>query len=175
MEMVEVVGGTKRSDYNSKKIHIDDTLIHFANLDDETVDMPLMADFDAEDFETSSKEITIDEALRIKFHRTIRLPDDDRLHMLPQSLGEYPLFNVSSFSTRLPEDIARSGGVMFPMWQREAMWIEFQCDSSYDRHYAIRINLGRVNAISGLPMTEKSEKQDYVSWHSQDIDLLSTP
>lgn len=156
--------GANRSNYNSKEIYIDDTLIHFANLDDEIVNTPLAANFDVQDSEIRSKEVVVDEFLRIKFHRTVRLPDDDRVHMLPQSLGRYQLFNPSSFSARLPEHIARAGGVMFPMWQREAMWIEFERTGNYDRYYAIRINLGKVNAITGLPMTEKSELQDYVSW-----------
>ena len=162
-ETVKVVEDANRSNYSSKEIHIDDTLIHFLNLDDDTVNTPLAANFDVQDSEIGSEEIVIDEFLRINFHRTVRLPDDDKVHMLPQSLGSYRLFNPSSFSARLPEHIARAGGVMFPMWQREAMWIEFKCNSNCDRYYAIRINVGRINAITGLPMTEKSESQDYVS------------
>jgi hypothetical protein len=95
------------------------------------------------------------------------MPDDDKLHQLPGSLGAFPLFNVAAFAERLPAKMVKEGGVFLPMWQREALWI--QLESTKSEKYALRISLGHINAISGTPMNEDKEaaseiggKQDYV-------------
>ena len=98
------------------------------------------------------------------------MPDDNRLHQLPASLGKFPLFNVKEYVDRLSPTIEEHGGIFFPMWQREAMWIGFHIrDTDPDRCYAVRIFVGRINAITGLPMNDVNEKdkdgisrQDYV-------------
>ncbi|OMP81768.1 hypothetical protein BK809_0006076, partial [Diplodia seriata] len=102
----------------------------------------------------------------------IRLPDDDRIHPLPPSTGTFPLYNINAFSHILPEQIAAKGGIFFPMWQREAMWIEFEAfehiDSNGPTQYAVRINLGEINAITGKSIREVSDVQDYVIVPGQD-------
>jgi hypothetical protein len=67
---------------------------------------------------SGSESLIVDESLKITFHRTLRMPDDDKLHQLPQSLGTFPLFNVDAFSSRLPGNTAEQSGIFFPMWQR---------------------------------------------------------
>jgi hypothetical protein len=109
------------------------------------------------------------------------MPDDNKLHQLPQSLGTFPLYNVDAFRSRLPDHIAERSGIFFPMWQRgnhesslsspaesncefvciEAMWFGFE-NMSQNSKYVIRINMGNINAISGLPIQELAGKQDYV-------------
>ena len=116
------------------------------------------------DYATSTSgflKLEVDRNLHIQLHRTVRMPDDNRLHQLPPSLGVFPLYNVSAFSGRLPESIAKSGGVFLPMWQREAMWIQLETSDS-KAMYAVRVNIGQVNAISGLTLKEESSEQDYV-------------
>ena len=58
------------------------------------------------------------------------------------------------------------------MWQREALWIEFEAfehlDSRGPTEYALRVNLGEVNAITGLSIKEVSDTQDYVVVPGQD-------
>ncbi len=109
----------------------------------------------------------INDDLEITFHRTLRMPDDKRLHQLPASLGHFALFNVEEYADRLPSNITKQGGLLFPMWQREAMWMGF----SVKTHsiYALRIFVGRINAVSGLLMGEElpyindmEMKQDYI-------------
>lgn len=98
------------------------------------------------------------------------MPDDNRLHQLPTSLGNFPLFNVEEFAGRLPPNIEEQGGIFFPMWQREAMWMGFKKkNSEANLQYAVRIFVGRINAITGLPMNKANEKdencevkQDYI-------------
>ena len=140
-------------------INTDDTLTHFANFGDqgELVEVSL-------DFSTSTRgflKLEVDRNLHIQLHHTVRMPDDNRLHQLPPSLGVFPLYNVSAFSGRLPESIAKSGGVFLPMWQREAMWIQLETSDS-KAVYSVRVNVGQANAISGLTLEEESSEQDYV-------------
>jgi hypothetical protein len=54
----------------------------------------------------------------------------------------------------MPEDMAQQGGVFLPMYQREAMWIQF----SALEPFALKIYVGGVNAISGVPINERPEK-----------------
>jgi hypothetical protein len=105
--------------------------------------------------------------LEITFHRTVRMPDDDKLHQLPASLGVFPLFNVNAYADSLPSELVHQGGVFLPMWQREALWINFE--APYGQKYALRVFVGRVNAVSGLTRDESSQTidesdplQDYV-------------
>lgn len=122
----------------------------------------------------AATEIVIGENLRISFHRTIRVPDDNEQHELPPNLGRFPLFNVEAFKSSLPQDMVEKGGMFLPMYQREAMWI---CFNSYAVHnaepYAIRVYTGGVNGITGEPMIPDMStllkarngvpfKQDYV-------------
>ncbi|KAF2021493.1 hypothetical protein BU24DRAFT_417132 [Aaosphaeria arxii CBS 175.79] len=106
----------------------------------------------------------------ISFQRTTRMPDDNKLHQLPPSLGTFDLFNISAYEDRIPKKIRDVGGVFFPMWQREAMWIQFETPVNRGiKNYAVRVFIGKVNAISGLLMDEDpstkdglNEQQDYV-------------
>ncbi|KAF8436703.1 hypothetical protein BGX38DRAFT_1214059 [Terfezia claveryi] len=119
-------------------------------------------------------EIVIDKKLKISFHRTVRVPDDNQQHELPPSLGRFPLFNVAAFKSNLPPDMVEKGGMFLPMYQREAMWMQF---NGYQVHneepYAIRVFVGGVNGITGEPMVPDMStllkarngvppKQDYV-------------
>ncbi|MCJ1380914.1 hypothetical protein MMC17_004023 [Xylographa soralifera] len=84
------------------------------------------------------------ESLKISFQR-IRVPDNNNTSQLPPSLGTFPLFPVSAFPNELPGIITAKGGFFFPMYQREAMWINFECDHIF----AIKVYVGGVNAVSG--------------------------
>ncbi len=116
------------------------------------------------------KKVVVNNSLEITFHRTLRIPDDNRLHQLPASLGKFPLFNVADYAPHLSPRIVEQGGIFFPMWQREAMWVGFVV-KGYDVHhrYALRAFVGGVNAVSGLPIDKTNDeemkgerKQDYI-------------
>ncbi|KAI4950449.1 hypothetical protein J4E91_004331 [Alternaria rosae] len=88
------------------------------------------------------------------------MPDDNKLHQLPGSLGSYDLFSVEMYADRLPASIREAGGVFFPMWQREAMWLNFQSElHKRADECAVRVFAGHINAISGLNMDEASKGQ----------------
>ena len=101
--------------------------------------------------------------LRIGFQRTLRIPDDDRDYPLPPGLGRFPLRHVDDFAKEVPELWLRHGGVMLPMYQSEALWLNFDCrDGTYP--FAIKIATGKINAVSGGSWEENLNRrpQDYV-------------
>jgi len=81
----------------------------------------------------------------IEFQRTLRIPDDNRSYPLPPGLGSFPLDHVDNLGDKLPEPWKRHGGIYFPMYQSEAMWINF----SNNYPFAIKIAAGKVNALTG--------------------------
>ena len=95
----------------------------------------------------------------ISFKRTLRIPDDNKSYSLPPALGNFPLHHVDDYST-LPEIYQKRGGVFFPMFQSEAMWINF--NGTYP--CAVKIAAGKINAVSGKSWSEglSSSKQDYI-------------
>lgn len=62
-----------------------------------------------------------DRCLNIRFHRTVRLPDDDKDYNLPASLGTFPLFNISKFTSTMSQDVIEKGGFFLPMYRKYDM------------------------------------------------------
>lgn len=141
-------------------IKISETLISHAN----SHHVPPL-EFRIDELSTSRREVRDNRGFCVTFERTVRIPDDNKLHHLPSSLGRYELFSVDAYSKRLPQNVKEAGGVFFSMWQREAMWLNFQQGS---HKYAVRVFVGHVNAITGQEMQtgldtkDESNLQDYV-------------
>lgn len=87
---------------------------------------------------TKKKVHLIRSGLNISFKRTIRVPDDDKEHNLPPDLGELPLHSDPT-----------TGEIQVPMYQFEAMWLNFQC--SGDKYIALKVGIGNINAVTGEP------------------------
>jgi len=109
--------------------------------------------------EFSFPEIHPEAKCRIKFQRTMRIPDNDQIHHLPPSFGNFPMHHIDDFSS-IPKAWQDRGGVFLPMYQSEAMWISF--DSDYP--CAIKIAAGKINAVTGDTWCDelRTKKQDYV-------------
>lgn len=122
-------------------------------------------DFNIAPLPASKRAVEASCGFHMSLERTPRMPDDNKLHQLPASLGSYDLFSVEAYADRLPNNIRDTGGVFFPMWQREAMWLDFE---STGYKCAVRVFMGHVNTISGLTMEETADdesserKQDYI-------------
>ncbi len=101
-----------------------------------------------------------DAEVEIGFQRTLRIPDDNREHYLPPGLGEFPLSRVDDYPDNLPDRWAEHGGVFIPMYQAEALWINF----SGDYPMAVKIAAGKVNAVTGEAWEEGLSEvpQDYL-------------
>ena len=105
-------------------------------------------------------EVHEDAVCTIGFQRTLRIPDDNRDYPLPPGLGAFPLSHVDDYRERVPEAWVNHGGIFFPMYQAEAMWINF--DSSYPM--AVKVAAGKIDALTGEDWkNEISEQpQDYL-------------
>lgn len=99
--------------------------------------------------------------LEVDFQRTLRIPDDGKDHFLPPGLGRFPLRHVDDYRGRVPGDWLRHGGVLFPMYQSEAMWLDFTSRSGYP--FALKIAAGKVNAVTGEDWEDglHRDPQDY--------------
>ncbi|OBS23273.1 hypothetical protein FPOA_03825 [Fusarium poae] len=91
-----------------------------------------------------TNKVEIDD-LVIEFKRTIRVPDNNDTNNLPPDEGSFPLYKVDDHAEELPLSMAQKGGLFIPMYQREAMWINFRST----HQYAIKILVGGINAVSG--------------------------
>lgn len=91
--------------------------------------------------------------MSIQFQRTLRLPDNGESYPLPPGLGTFPLRHVDDHASTVPADWIRHGGVMMPMYQSEAMWINFSSFGSYP--FMVMIAAGKINAVSGEPWNPK--------------------
>ncbi|WP_370500604.1 hypothetical protein NWT09_05260 [Mycolicibacterium sp. jd] len=95
----------------------------------------------------------------VEFQRTLRIPEAG-LHPLPPGLGRFPLRRVADYPDSAPAEWLARGGIMLPMYQREAMWLSF----SASEPSALQVGVGKVCAVSGLPWLEHliGEPQNYV-------------
>ena len=93
----------------------------------------------------SFPEIHADANATIDFQRTLRVPDDDSNYRLPPGMGQFDLRHIEDYADKLPSENIKRGGVLMPMYQSEALWIDF----SGRYPIAIKIGTGKINAISG--------------------------
>ena len=106
--------------------------------------------------------------LSIDLQRTLRIPDDGKVHYLPPGLGSFPLRHVDDFAERIPAQWRRHGGVMLPMYQSEAMWVYFN-SVEIEGHwvpypFAVKIAAGKIDAVTGQDWTNglHPNPQDYM-------------
>ena len=103
-------------------------------------------------------------AVTVDFQRTLRIPETE-LHPLPPGLGRFPLRRVADYSDTAPSEWLSRGGVMLPIYQREAMWLSFYASEPT----ALQVGVGKVCAVSGLPWIEHliGDPQNYVALPDQ--------
>lgn len=97
----------------------------------------------------------------VSFQRTLRIPDDDKTWPLPPGLGRFPMVHVDDFAAMLPAEWIERGGVAFPMYQSEAMWIAFSGD---EYPFTVKIAAGKIDAVTGNSWSEDlgQHPQNYV-------------
>ncbi|EFC38876.1 predicted protein [Naegleria gruberi] len=120
-----------------------------------------------------------DSSLEISFHRTLRIPNDGKTYPLPCSLGRFPIKRVEDYSKTVPAHWLEHGGVFIPLYQSEAMWIQFSYSNSFhnmpfcqsdvtnnDFPLAVQMGVGMINALTGDEWDEsdfgKNKKQNYM-------------
>ena len=58
------------------------------------------------------------ESLKISFRRTIRVPDNADISMLPPDMGAFPLYSIAAFKDNFPAEMASKGGLFLPMYRK---------------------------------------------------------
>ena len=101
----------------------------------------------------------------MEFQRTLRIPGDGDAYPLPPGLGAFPLRHLDDYAGRLPEEWHRRGGVIMPMHQAEAMWINFVpgLGESSAYPFAVKVATGKRCALTGEAWVEhlNRDPQDY--------------
>lgn len=112
--------------------------------------------------EPKGDRICFGDRFSLNFQRTLRIPDDGREYPLPPGLGCFPVFRVSDYSSRVPASLLETGGVFIPMYQREALWLNF--DGAYWKPNAVKVGVGHIDAISGKRLHRRLNrtKQNYL-------------
>src|SRR6187401_3085162 len=91
--------------------------------------------------------------LTIDFQRTLRIPDDGKDYPLPPGLGSFPLRHIDDHGERVPAPWLNRGGVLLPMYQSEALWLNFTAQRVADREtsypFAVKVATGKINAATG--------------------------
>ena len=102
--------------------------------------------------------------VRVTFVRTLRLPETGT-YPLPPGLGIFPLRRVADYPDTVPEEWRERGGVMLPVYQREAMWLRFSATAPT----ALKVAVGKVCAVSGKPWSDTLSKdpQNYLALPEQ--------
>lgn len=104
--------------------------------------------------------LLLGDGVQIRFIRTLRLPESGT-HALPPGLGEFPLRRVEDHPDTVPPEWLAKGGVMLPVYLREAMWLSFAGSSV---PAALQVGVGKVCAVSGERWTGRLSRtpQNYV-------------
>lgn len=92
-------------------------------------------------------DIHFNDRFSLNLQRTLRIPDDGRQYPLPPGLGSFPVYRVRDYPDRVPVHWDRQKGYFIPMYQREAMWINF--NAAWWKPNAVKVGVGMVNALSG--------------------------
>ena len=110
-------------------------------------------------------EIHPSATLTVTFMRTLRVPDDGKTYPLPAGIDTFPMRHIEDYKHTVPKDWLKRGGVLLPMYQSEALWINFS--SSYPM--ALKIGAGKINAVTGKSWTNElsDSPQDYIAVPTQ--------
>lgn len=102
--------------------------------------------------------------VRVTFQRTLRIPEAG-LHPLPPGLGAFPLRRVEDYPDTAPAEWLARGGVMLPVYQREAMWLSMHSSEPA----ALQVGVGKICAISGETWRDElsSDPQNHVALPDQ--------
>jgi hypothetical protein len=102
----------------------------------------------------------------VTFQRTLRIPDNDKEYPLPPGLGAFPMVHTEDYKARIPAKWLERQGVMLPMYQSEALWINFNGQYDPERGvrypFAVKIAAGKRSALTGKAWVQALKEKDYV-------------
>ncbi|KAK3365379.1 hypothetical protein B0H63DRAFT_533819, partial [Podospora didyma] len=101
--------------------------------------------------------------LQVSFARTLRVPETEAPYPMPPLFGPFPLVSVGQLLYHTTPSLEK-GGLLIPMFQREAMAMRFSGTTNkqglYDwqpsrevskPEFGVMVLPGSVNAVSGIP------------------------
>ncbi len=88
--------------------------------------------------------------LTIGFQRTVRVPLGT-INSLPANLGNFPVYRVRDFQSKVPKNWNPEGFFM-PMYSQEALWLSFRRNKDVR---ALIVAAGNINAVTGRPFQVK--------------------
>jgi hypothetical protein len=112
----------------------------------------------------SFPDVHPDAKVTISFIRTLRIPDDEKSYPLPPGLGKFPVRHVDDFADRIPANWKDHGGVMLPMFQSEAVWLQFSANYAAQQGpypFCIKVATGKRSAITGEDWSPTLREKDY--------------
>lgn len=104
----------------------------------------------------------------ITLKRTLRVPDiKGKTFNLPPDMGNFPIEHTKTYEKNLDTKTNERSGVMVPMYQSEALWINFNSDYVAKKNvkypFAIKIAAGKKSAVTGKEWDNKQlVAKDYV-------------
>lgn len=115
------------------------------------------------DVQIEADTITFGKHLRVCFKRTLRIPDDGKVHKAPPNFGVFPVYRIKDYEQSVSGTRYKSDDAFITMYQREALYIRFD-NETWWRPYAVKVSIGGINAISGEPHTTRLRRdpQDYL-------------
>lgn len=114
------------------------------------------------DVTVHNNRIRVGERFSVSFQRTLRIPEDGNVYPLPPGLGAFPIHSAVDYWERVPPNWRSQNSYFIPLYQREALWLGF--DGAIWKPNAVKIAIGRVNAISGQTWNEAlhTQPQNYI-------------
>lgn len=97
-----------------------------------------------------------------EFQRTLRLPDDGKSYPLPPGLGALPIFKSTDYGDRMPALLKAKTSFFIPMYQREALWLNFV--HTGNTPHAVKVAVGSRNVFTSDRLSRRfsADKQDYM-------------
>jgi hypothetical protein len=111
---------------------------------------------------SKTNRISLDDALHLSIHRTLRIPDDGRTYPLPPSLGRLPIRPAAKYEASVVREWRDGTHFLVPVHRQEAVWLQFSGSSSSPR--AVKIGVGAVDAVTGSRWDEilRATPQNYI-------------
>ena len=98
----------------------------------------------------SFPDIDENQSLRISFQRTLRIPNDGHVYPLPPGLGNFPLRHIEDVALGDLEHRKARGGVIMPMFQTDALWLNFR----YVHEFRTKTLRPRNTTVEGLKVLD---------------------
>lgn len=124
-----------------------------------------MIELNNDSIKFSFPDVSPDAKFSLHFQRTLRIPDDGDAYPLPPGLGLFPTKHVDDFKDKVDPKWVERGGIMLPMYQSEALWINFQPHYAAGRGrypFAIKVATGKVSAVTGNEWKSGLNEKDYL-------------